>query len=169
MAATHATRPPLQEEATKEYRQIQYFPPWPATPDIDFRPWSTYQSTAHELELYGNPPNSTAKRWADWVSCTEQYLLQEHPWAAQGRGANLTAVFKPLGTQKNDCHLETRQTSFLGAAQDPLPVSAQAAAAASKRPYNGLYASAPRCTQTLGRTTNMGTISGHLSSLAQIP
>ena len=84
------------EEATKEYRQIQYFPPLPATPDIDFRPWSTYQSTAHDLELYGNPPNETAQQWADWVSCTEQYLLQEHAWAAQGREASLRATFKPL-------------------------------------------------------------------------
>ena len=29
------------EEATNEYRQIQYFPPLPATPDIDFRPWTS--------------------------------------------------------------------------------------------------------------------------------
>ena len=88
------------EEATKEYRQLQYSPPLPATPDIDFRPWTTYQSTAHELELYGNPPNSSAQKWADWISCTEQYLLQEHPWAAQGRGANPHAVFKPLAQNK---------------------------------------------------------------------
>ena len=44
------------EAATKEYRQIQYFPPMPATPDIDFRPWTSYQSQAFEIELYGNPP-----------------------------------------------------------------------------------------------------------------
>ena len=84
------------EEATKEYRQIQYFPPLPATPDIDFRPWTTYKSTAYELDLYGNPVNDTAQAWADWLSCTEQYLLQEHPWAAQGRGSNLRASHKPL-------------------------------------------------------------------------
>ena len=82
--------------ATKEYRQIQYFPPMPTTPDIDFRPWTSYQSQAYELELYGNPPNDPAKQWADWISCTEQYLLQEHPWAAQGRGATLQVVTKPL-------------------------------------------------------------------------
>lgn len=47
------------EAATKEYRQIQYFPPLP--PDIDFRPWTTYQSQAFELDLYGNPINDTAQ------------------------------------------------------------------------------------------------------------
>ena len=66
------------EAATKEYRQIQHFPPLPATPDIDFRPWTSYQSQAFEIELYGIPPNASAKHWADWLSCTEQYLLQEH-------------------------------------------------------------------------------------------
>ena len=84
------------EEATKEYRQIQQFPPLPATPDIDFRPWTTYKSTAYELDLYGNPPNETAQQWADWLSCTEQYLLQEHPCAPQGRGSSLRARHKPL-------------------------------------------------------------------------
>ena len=77
------------EEAAKEYRQIQYFPPLPATSDIDFRPWTTYKSTAYELDLYGNPANDTAQKWAD-------YLLQEHPWAAQGRGSSLRACHKPL-------------------------------------------------------------------------
>ena len=77
-----------------------YFPPMPATPDIDFRPWTSYQSQAFEIELYGNPPNASSQKWADWISCTEQYLLQEHPWAAQGRGATLQVVMKPLVTPK---------------------------------------------------------------------
>ena len=84
------------EAATREYRQIQQFPPLPKVPDIDFRPWTTYQSQAHELCLYDNPTNAAAQLWADWLSKTEQYILQEHPWAAQGRGANLRAVTKPL-------------------------------------------------------------------------
>ena len=84
------------EAATKEYRQIQYYPPLVATPDIDFRPWTSYQSQAYEIELYGIPPNEQAQKWADWISCTEQYLLQEHPWAAQGRGASLKVSIKPL-------------------------------------------------------------------------
>ena len=84
------------EAATKEYRQIQYYPPLPATPDIDFRPWTSYQSQAYEIELYGVPPNEQAQQWADWISCTEQYLLHEHPWAAQGRGASLKVSIKPL-------------------------------------------------------------------------
>ena len=88
------------EAATKEYGRIQYFPPLPATPDIDFRPWTTYQSQAFEVELYGNPPIALAQKWADWISCTEQYLLQEHPRAAQGRGANLQVVVKPLVSTK---------------------------------------------------------------------
>ena len=88
------------EAATKEYRQVQYFPPLPATPDIDFRPWTSYQSQAFEIELYGIPPNGHAQKWADWISCTKQYLLQEHPWAAQGRGASLRVIIKPLVSTK---------------------------------------------------------------------
>ena len=87
------------EEATREYRQMQHLPPMPKVPDIDFRPWTTYQSTAYELELYGVPPNQPAQAWADWVSKAEQYLLQENPWAPQGRGSNLRAVHKPLVAQ----------------------------------------------------------------------
>ena len=87
------------EAATKEYRQMPYFPPLPKVPDIDFRPWTTYQSQAHVVELYGNPPNQAAQAWADWLSKTEQYLLQENPWAAKGRGYQLQAVTKPLVPQ----------------------------------------------------------------------
>ena len=68
-----------QQPVTREYRQIQNFPPLPKVPDIDFRPWSTYQSQAYELYLYGNPTNEAAQPWADWISKPEQYLLQEHP------------------------------------------------------------------------------------------
>ena len=75
---------------------MPYFPPLPKVPDIDFRPWTTYQSQAHVVELYGNPP---AQAWADWLSKTEQYLLQENPWAAQGRGYQLQVVTKPLVPQ----------------------------------------------------------------------
>ena len=84
------------EAATRDYRQMPYFPPLPHVPDIDFRPWTTYQSQAYELELYGNILNKPAQEWADWISKTEQYLLQEHPWAAQGRGSNLHTVTNPL-------------------------------------------------------------------------
>ena len=87
------------EAATREYRQMPYFPPLPKVPDIDFRPWTTYQSQAHVVELYGNPPNRPAQHWADWLSKTEQYLLQENPWAAQGRGYQLQVVTKPLVPQ----------------------------------------------------------------------
>ena len=87
------------EAATKEYRQMPNFPPLPKVPDIDFRFWTTYQSQAHVVELYGNPPNQPAQAWADWLSKTEQYLLQENPWAAQGRGYQLQAVTKPLVPQ----------------------------------------------------------------------
>ena len=87
------------EAATMEYRQMPYFPPMPKVPDIDFRPWTTYQSQANSLDLYGIPPNEAAQAWADWLSKTEQYLLQENPWAAQGRGHHLQAVTKPLMLQ----------------------------------------------------------------------
>ena len=49
------------EAANKEYRQMPYFPPLPHVPDIDFRPWTTYQSQAYQLELYGNIPNKPAR------------------------------------------------------------------------------------------------------------
>ena len=88
------------EAATRECRQVQHFPTLPKVPDIDFRPWTTYQSQAYQLCLYDIPPNEPAQQWADWLSRTEQYLLQEHPWAAQGRGANLQAITKPLVATK---------------------------------------------------------------------
>ena len=109
------------EAATQEYRQIKHYPALPPTPDIDFRPWTTYQSQAFELELYGNPPNATAKGWADWISCTEQYLLQEHPWAPQGRGANLQAVIKPLVSSQPTTTWK-KEASVLGAASSQIPV-----------------------------------------------
>ena len=84
------------EAATKEKKQMPYFPPLPKVPDIDFRPWTTYQSQAHVVELYGNPPNQPAQARAHWLSKTEQYLLQENPWAAQGRGYQLQVVAKPF-------------------------------------------------------------------------
>ena len=40
------------------------------------------------------------KGLADWVSITEQYLLQQHSWAAQGRASNLQAVHQPLTPSK---------------------------------------------------------------------
>ena len=46
--------------------------------------------------LYESPPNEGARGLADWVSITEQYLLQQHPWAPQGRAANLTTQHQPL-------------------------------------------------------------------------
>ena len=123
------------EEATKEYRQIQYFPPLPATPDIEFRPWTTYKSTAYELELYGNPANDTAQQWADWLSCTEQYLLQ-HPWAAQGRGSNLRASHKPLTPSTNVTTWKRGRPAFW----EQLRARFQLALKASTRPYQRLHA-----------------------------
>ena len=106
------------EAATKEYRQLQHFPPLPATPDIDFRPWTSYQSQAFEIELYGIPPNEQAKQWADWVSCTEQYLLQEHPWAqrSQFEGSHQT-----LGLHEDHHHVAERQACLLGTTQNSIP------------------------------------------------
>ena len=50
--------------------------------------------------LYDTMPNQAAKSLADWVSITEQYLLQQHPWAPQGRASNLQAEYKPLTSPK---------------------------------------------------------------------
>ena len=117
----------LSNLTLREYRQIQQFPPLPKVPDIDFQPWSTYQSQAYELYLYGNPTNEAAQPWADWISKTEQYLLQEHPWAAQGRGTNLQAIKKTLGCNHTHSDLEEGQTSLLGAAQSTFPASTKTA------------------------------------------
>ena len=45
-----------------------------------------YTSQATAIQLYDIEPNKEAQTLADWVSITEQYLLQEHPWQPQGRG-----------------------------------------------------------------------------------
>ena len=100
------------DAATKEFRQIQYYPPLPPVPDIDFRPWTTFQSEAFELCLYDIPVNDKAQAWADWISATEQYLLQEHPWAARGRGANLHVSIKPLATPKSGGTWKKGKTAF---------------------------------------------------------
>ena len=90
------------EEATKEYRQIQQFPPLPATPDIDFRPWTTYKSTAYELDLYGNPHNDTAQQWADWLSCTGA------PLGCSRKGFQPKGMPQTPDTQPYSHYLETR-------------------------------------------------------------
>ena len=116
------------EAATREFRQVQYFPALPAVPDIDFRPWSTFKTQAHELNLYDIPVNTAAQQWANWISVTEQYLLQEHPWAAQGRGSNLRVTIKPLTTPKTGgtwkkgkaAFWEQLQARFRLAQQQPL-------------------------------------------------
>lgn len=50
----------------------------PTVPDIDFRPWTTYVSQVEDIILYDVEPNQAARGLADWVSVTEQYLLQPH-------------------------------------------------------------------------------------------
>ena len=70
-------------------------------PAPGFRPWTTYVAQVEEdLQLYDAEPNPPARTLADWVSITEQYLLQQHPWAPQGRASNLQAEFKPLTSPK---------------------------------------------------------------------
>ena len=76
------------------------FPPLPNIPDIGFRAWSTYVTQVQDLVLYESPPNESARGLADWVSVTEQYLLQQHPWAPQGRASNLTTQHQPLVPSK---------------------------------------------------------------------
>ena len=73
------------------HEQLRSFPPLPNIPDIGFRAWSTYVSQVDDIQLYEAAPNGAARGLADWVSITEQYLLQQHPWAPQGRAYNLAA------------------------------------------------------------------------------
>ena len=155
------------EAVSQEYRQIQYFPTLPATPDIDFWPCATYQSQAFELELYGNPPNDSAQAWADWISCAEQYLLQEHPWAAQGRGASLHTVTKPLVPSPPPPGRKA-QASLLGAAHRQVPMCAQPPGPTARGTNQRLRAGHPGCASQLDGATNMG-ISRHMPPLAPIP
>ena len=80
----------------RHYNQLRSFPPLPNIPDIGFRAWSTYVSQVEDIQLYDAAPNEAARGLADWVSITEQYLLQQHPWAPQSRAYNLAAKHQPL-------------------------------------------------------------------------
>ena len=82
------------------YHQLRSFPPLPNVPDIGFRAWSTYVSQVEQLQLYESSPNTGAQSLADWASITEQYLLQQHPWAPQGRASNLITQHLPLVAAK---------------------------------------------------------------------
>ena len=86
----------------RNYNQLRTFPALPELPAPGFRPWTptTYVSQVEDLQLYDAEPNPSARPLADWVSITEQYLLQQHPWAPQGRASNLQAVFQPLASAK---------------------------------------------------------------------
>ena len=84
----------------KNYNQLRAFPALPELPTPGFRPWTTYVSQVEDLLLYDTEPNPPARPLADWVSITEQYLLQQHPWAPQGRASNLQAVYPPLASTK---------------------------------------------------------------------
>ena len=83
------------EDDFRLYHQLRTFPPLPNVPDIGFRAWSTYITQVEQLQLYESTPNQGAKGLADRVSVTEQYLLQQHPWA-QGRASSLTTQHLPL-------------------------------------------------------------------------
>ena len=116
---------------------MPYFPPLPKVPDIDFRPWTTYQSQAQQVELYGNPPNKPAQAWADWLSKTEQYLLQENPWAAQGRGYQLQVVIKPLVPQTKAHAWRKGRPAFWEQLKAVLQLAIQLPADSHKGPVQG--------------------------------
>ena len=84
------------EDDFRLYHQLRTFPPLPNIPHIAFRAWSTYITQVEQLQLYESTPSHGAKGLADWVSVTEQYLLQQHPWAPQGRASSLTTQHLPL-------------------------------------------------------------------------
>lgn len=144
------------------------FPPMPATPDIDFRPWTSYQSQAFEIELYGNPPNALTQRWADWISCTEQYLLQEHPWAAQGRGASLQAVIKPLVFTKITTTWKRGRPAFWEQLQVRFQLAVKQPTTMTAGPIRGFHASTTRCGKTLDRPTHVGSTARYQSPLVPI-
>ena len=43
-------------------------------------PLNSNITQVEDLTLYDSTPNQSARGLADWVSVTEQYLLQQHPW-----------------------------------------------------------------------------------------
>ena len=116
---------------------MPYFPPLPKVPDIDFRPWTTYQSQAHVVELYGNPPNKPAQAWADWLSKTEQYLLQENPSPSQGRGYQLQVVTKPLVSQAKARTWRKGRLAFWEQLRAVLQLALQQPATTSNGPVQG--------------------------------
>ena len=89
------------DDDLRRYHQLRSFPPLPNVPDIGLRAWSTYVSQVEDILLYDTEPNKGARGIADWVSITEPYLLQQHPWAPQGRAANLAVQHQPLVPAKS--------------------------------------------------------------------
>ena len=88
------------EDDFRLYHQLRTFPPLPNVPDIGFRAWSTYVTQVEDPALCDSTENQSARGLADWVSVTEQYLLQQRPWA-QGRASNLTTQYQPLVPAKS--------------------------------------------------------------------
>ena len=107
------------DAAIRIYRQPCPSLPMPRTPDIDFRPWSAYTSQATAIQLYDIEPNKEAQSLADWVSITEQYLLQEHPWQPQGRGYWVIPAARQTTCRTT---VAQRQTCVLGTAQGQTPI-----------------------------------------------
>ena len=99
------------EAATKDYRQIQYFPPLPATPDIDF---GHGPPTSHKPMN----PTSTAMGRLDIphraVPPTRASMISARPRSQP------TSCHQATGCTKVRRHLEERQGCILGAATGPL-------------------------------------------------
>ena len=103
------------EAATKEYRQV--------VPDIDFRPWTTFQSQAFEV-------NEKTQQWADWISITEQYLLR----------GNLRLTIKPLTTPKPGGNWKKGKAAFWEQLQARFRLAQQQPATQAGGPAKGSMA-----------------------------
>ena len=153
------------EDDFRLYHQLRTFPPLPTIPDIGFRAWSTYVTQVEDLILYESTQNQSARGLADWVSVTEQYLLQQHPWAPQGRASNLTTQHQPLVPAKQAaCGKKAKQHTGNKSrpGSNPKPTSQ------STRSHQRAQSSTPTGTAPLAWRSDLGTIPGHPSALAAI-
>lgn len=118
-----------------------------------------------KLQLYQAQPNNKAIDLAHWVSKTEQYLLQNHPWAAQGRAANLETLHQPLTPR---WLMEERKTSILGTTQSQTTPGYEPEQPAPPQGRGRFPPGAPRCPKALAWRSSVGSILRHMLPLAPV-
>ena len=155
------------DAATKEFRQIQYYPPLPPVPDIDFRPWTTFQSQAYELSLYNIPVNESAQAWAEWLS-HRAVPFTGTPMGSSRRGGKPQREHQALSSTQARWHLEKGQGCILGTNAGKIPPCSTTTSHTSRRADQGLHEGHQRHPDQMVGTAHLEPILGHLSPLAHI-